>query len=141
MVSDFTFEHVEDAEWAGHELGRVLRPGGWLCARTPNKWGYIGMAARAVPNGLHNRVLSVLQPRKKVEDTFPTAYRMNTRRALERCFPSPAFTHHSYLHDAEPAYAGTSTAAWRLFQALHAVTPPPLRSMHHVFVHKSPVGG
>jgi SAM-dependent methyltransferase len=138
IVSDFTFEHVADPRWAAEELTRVLRPGGWICARTPNKWGYIGIGARAVPNRWHDAALGRLQPAKRTEDTFPTAYRLNTARALARYFPPTEFAHYSYLHDGEPAYAGGSRVGWRLFMALHAVTPPPLRSMRHVYLRKHP---
>ncbi len=37
IVSDSTFEHVADAAGVACELDRVLKPGGWLCARTPNR--------------------------------------------------------------------------------------------------------
>ena len=65
----------------------MLRPGGWLAARTPNKWGMIGIGARAVPNDLHTRVLRRLQPDRKAEDVFPVRYQMNTRKDLRRAVP------------------------------------------------------
>jgi len=40
IVSDATFEHITDPSPVTKELDRVLKPGGWLCARTPNRWGY-----------------------------------------------------------------------------------------------------
>ncbi len=39
VVSDMTFEHIDRPEHTVAELTRVLRPGGWICARTPNRWG------------------------------------------------------------------------------------------------------
>jgi SAM-dependent methyltransferase len=48
-VSDFTFEHIVDPAQAARELDRVLKHGGWLCARTPNRYGYIALANRFVP--------------------------------------------------------------------------------------------
>jgi ubiquinone/menaquinone biosynthesis C-methylase UbiE len=54
IVSDYTLEHIDDRKQFAAECARVLRPGGWLCARTPNKWGYIGVGARVVPNKAHS---------------------------------------------------------------------------------------
>jgi SAM-dependent methyltransferase len=136
VVSDFTFEHVDDPLWAGEELGRVVRPGGWICARTPNRWGQIALPARLVPNRLHDAVLARVQPTKQERDTFPTRYRLNTPAALRRAFPPERFSHHSYTHESEPAYAGNSPVAWTLLRGLAAVTPPPVRSMHLIFLRK-----
>lgn len=36
IVSDQTFEHLNGPYAAAGEITRVLRPGGWLCARTPS---------------------------------------------------------------------------------------------------------
>lgn len=136
VVSDFTFEHVDDPAWAGAELDRVLRPGGWICARTPNRWGLIALPARMVPNRLHDAVLTRVQPTKQARDTFPTRYRLNTPAALRRAFSLERFEHCSYTHESEPAYVGGSAAAWSLFRAVAALTPAPLRSMHLVFLRK-----
>jgi SAM-dependent methyltransferase len=53
IVSYAVLEHVEDPPALAAEVCRVLRPGGWFCAWTPNKWGYVGIGARCVPNSLH----------------------------------------------------------------------------------------
>ena len=72
------------------EIERILKPGGWFCARTPNKWGYISLGANLIPNSLHVRFLKFLQPDRQEEDVFPTRYRMNTIAALKTHFPPNA---------------------------------------------------
>ena len=139
VLADHVLEHVaaDDAEHAAGEFVRVLRPGGWLAARTPNKWGLIGVGARAVPNELHTRVLRRLQPGRKEQDVFPVEYHMNTRRELARLFPPP---HRLFVygHDSEPTYFGSSRAAWRLASFAARLTPPPLAATLMVFVQKAP---
>jgi SAM-dependent methyltransferase len=138
VVSEWTFEHVADADRAAAELDRILRPGGWLCAMTPNKRGYIALGARLVPNRLHVGALRKLQPGKAAADTFPTAYRMNTRRDLERLFPAPRFELAAWTADAEPElYAGGSRLAARVLGAAHHL-PGPFRTVWYVFARKAP---
>ena len=43
VVSWATIEHLGDAEFYARELERVLKPGGWFCAWTPSKWGYLSL--------------------------------------------------------------------------------------------------
>lgn len=136
LVSDFTFEHIDSPDRVSAEIRRVLRPGGWLCARTPNKWGYIGMGARVVPNRLHDAALRYLQPSKHERDTFPTRYRMNTQAALRRFFPEDAYDHYSYAADSEPAYAGSSQIAWRLAEGVLHRAPRRYRSVLYVFIRR-----
>jgi len=38
VVADSTLEHLRDARLALRECSRVLRPGGWIFAATPNRW-------------------------------------------------------------------------------------------------------
>lgn len=138
VLADYVLEHVseEDAPTVSAEVLRVLRPGGWFAARTPNKWGMIGVGARAVPNNLHTKVLRTLQPERKEEDVFPVRYAMNTRRDLKRLFPAP----HSlvvYGHSSEPTYFGSSKAAWRTAQLVDRLTPPRLAPTLMVFVQKA----
>lgn len=137
VLADYVLEHVraEDAPGVAREVLRVLRPGGWLAARTPNKWGLIGVGARTVPNELHTRVLRRLQPGRKDEDVFPVEYHMNTRRDLRRLFPAP----HElvvYGHASEPTYFGGAKPAWRAAQLLDRLTPPALAPTLMVFVRK-----
>lgn len=137
VIADYVLEHVthEDAPAIAAEMMRVLRPGGWLAARTPNKWGMIGVGARAVPNSLHTRVLGRLQPGRKAEDVFPTRYAMNTRPALRELFAPHEVV--VYGHTSEPTYFGQSVAAWRAAALLGRLTPPPLAATLMVFVQKS----
>ena len=136
VVADHVLEHVnaEDAPDVAADIMRVLKPGGWLAARTPNKWGMIGLAARAVPNRLHVSVLRTLQPGRQAEDVFPVRYEMNTRKDLERLFAGHGV--HVYGHASEPTYFGRSAAMWRIAAGVDRVTPPRLRPTLMVFVQK-----
>lgn len=138
VLADHVLEHVsrDHAPGVAEEILRVLKPGGWLAARTPNKWGMIGIGARAVPNDLHTKVLSRLQPGRKDEDVFPVEYSMNTRRQLRRLFPAP---HRVvvYGHTSEPTYFGRSKLAWRLGAFVGRLTPPPMQPTLMVFVQKA----
>jgi len=136
ILSDFTFEHVVRPDLFCHEIDRILRPGGWVCARTPNKWGSIAVPARLVPNSLHEGVLRFVQPTKESRDTFPTAYRLNTSRDLLRYFKPSRYSHFSYAHDSEPTYAGASAAAWSFAMLASSMTPRPLKSMLFIFLQK-----
>jgi SAM-dependent methyltransferase len=138
VVSDFTFEHLDDPAATAAEVDRVLRPGGWVCARTPNRWGYIGVGGRLVPNGLHRRVLPRLQPTstRRDEDVFPTRYRLNTLGDLERAFPPGRWHHHTYVHHPEPLYFGRSAALWRLVRRIGPVLPDVVAPILLVFLRR-----
>ncbi|MGF1641499.1 MAG: class I SAM-dependent methyltransferase [Rhodospirillales bacterium] len=139
IVSLRVFEHVARPDVSAAELDRVLRPGGWICALTPNKWGYMGMAARLLPEHSKARLLAIFAPARKIEDHFVTRYRMNTRRALRRLFPEPRFSHHSYVFGGPPAAHANSLALARLAMAYEWLMPPSLRKSLHVFIRKNPV--
>ena len=136
VIADYVLEHVgaEDAQVVADEVMRVLKPGGWFAARTPNKWGIIGLGARAVPNDLHTRVLTRLQPGRKAEDVFPVRYTMNTRKDLERLFSAHELV--LYGHASEPTYFGSARPAWRAAQLVDRLTPPRFAPTWMVFVRK-----
>ena len=137
IVSRSAFEHIADPVACAHELGRILKPGGWLCAWTPNRWGMVGIGGRLVPNALHGRLLRFFEPGREEKDVFPTHYRMNTLRTLRRLFPSPTFEHASYTFSGPPAYHGNRVWLARLMQAYESLMPPPARAMLHVFIQKT----
>ena len=139
ILSDATFEHIADPEFVATELDRILRPGGWICARTPNRWGYIGLGANLVPNRWHVAWLQRLQPHRQAQDVFPTTYLLNTRRALRKHFPPARYRHCAYGHFGEPAYFGNSRAVGRLMLFLFRLMPEGLAPMWFVFLQKETV--
>ena len=116
VVSDWVLEHLDEPEIFAREMERVLKSGGWLCARTPNKWGLTAIGARLVPNKLHTKFLKRLQPARQEKDVFPTRYRLNTLRDIERFFPESSWVNCSYLWRGEPKYHGNSSILFRLME-------------------------
>jgi SAM-dependent methyltransferase len=125
VVSDHVFEHIEDPAAAAAELDRILKPGGWICARTPSSGSLIALGARLVPNRLHAKLLRRIQPdgTREDEDVFPTRYRLNSKSALRRYFPPARWEHYSHYWDGEPAYHFGSVAVARLMQLIMALKP------------------
>jgi SAM-dependent methyltransferase len=137
LISAFSvFEHIEDAELAAAELTRVLKPGGWICAWTPNKWGYVGIGARLVPKRLHKIVLRIVEPHRQDEDSFVPVYHMNTRSKLRQLFPENMFCDYCYTYDGQPFYHADSIALARMWQLVFWLTPPPFKAFYMVFFQK-----
>lgn len=136
VLSDFTFEHVTDPAQLGAELTRVVREGGWVCARTPNKWGYIAASASLVPNKFHARALQRLQPGRKEMDVFPTIYKLNTRNDLRRAFPPGRWDLMMYGISTEPLYFGNSTLLWRAVGFINRHVPNPMSATHLIFLRR-----
>jgi SAM-dependent methyltransferase len=137
LISAFSvLEHIDNAPFYAAELARVLRPGGWLCAWTPNKWGYVGIGARLVPQRLHGFLLRRLEPRREEEDSFPPLYLMNTRARLRALFPPAAFEDASYGYDGQPFYHFENAFIARLWRAVFWALPPGMQGFHMVFLRK-----
>ncbi len=136
IVSDWTFEHIDDPAFIAREFTRILKPGGWICARTPNRWGMTGIAANIVPNHLHVAVLRHLQPQRRDYDVFPTRYRMNTRSALRRIFDPQVFEHGVYAFNSEPTYFPRSTVMWGIGGFIYRFMPETLGTVLMVFLRK-----
>lgn len=132
-VADWVFEHLDQPEAFAAEMQRVIRPGGWLCARTPNRWGYVGIGARVVPNRLHTTVLGRLQPFRQDKDVFATAYRMNTLSRVDELFPPSSWLNATYPFNPDPGYAGRSRLAWRLLTAWQRMALAPTATNLFVF--------
>lgn len=105
-VSNFVLEHVSHPEEHFAEIGRVLRPGGVYCLRTPNLFHYVSAGARIMPYSMHlmlaNRLRSLADD---AHDPYPTWFRSNTRGRLRKlCLAgglgNPAIT----MIEPEPSY-------------------------------------
>jgi SAM-dependent methyltransferase len=123
LVSDAVLEHVEKPEIFFAECSRVLKPGGYLCLRTPNRWSYVSMVASVVPNAFHAKVVSWVQPGRQALDVFPTYYRANTKRAVRRLLRDHGFSGYVYPHIAEPGYFGFSRQLYGVVAYVHRWLP------------------
>ena len=121
-IADVVLEHVQDVDGFFSEVARVLKPGGYVCIRTPNVWNYMGIASRAIPNQLHTRVLARIQPDRQEEDVFPTVYRCNSVWRLQRALARHSFESVVIPHEAEPAYLSFSGVlySFAVFHQRHA---------------------
>ena len=135
IISRYVFEHVANPSFVARELLRVLKPGGVIAAMTPNKWGYIGIAARLVPSRHHVRVLSRSQPDRKPEDVFPTTYLMNTRKALVEAFGTNVDIF-IVRKASEPDYHFGRTWMYRLVKWTNKHAPDALLPVLDVFIRK-----
>jgi SAM-dependent methyltransferase len=74
-------EHIVDPHRAVARMARLLKPGGYLVIYTPYKWSPMSLIATALPFALHHPLKKLIWD-AQAKDTFPTTYRMNTRRDL-----------------------------------------------------------
>lgn len=131
VVSDFVFEHLERPQPIARELQRVVKPGGWILVRTPNRYGYVALVASLIPNSLHTLVLRYIQPDRKDVDVFPTYYRVNTaasaRKFFNQCEVSVVSSHW------EPQYFFGKRWLYRVNLFIHALLPSVL-GMTSIFI-------
>lgn len=80
--SIYVLEHIAQPDVFLREVARVLRPGGYFVSLTPNRHHYVCLAASITPTRFH-RWFNAKRGRAE-EDTFPTTYRLNSRRQLEQ---------------------------------------------------------
>lgn len=83
IMSRSVFEHLTDPDSVYREFARVLAPGGRVVFLTANMYDYGTLVARTIPNRFHARIVRTVEGRAE-EDTFPTAYKTNTRRDVLR---------------------------------------------------------
>ncbi|HEV2746399.1 MAG TPA: class I SAM-dependent methyltransferase [Allosphingosinicella sp.] len=138
IYADWVLEHVAAPADFAREVRRLLKPGGWFCARTPNRWGITGLGANLIPNRLHTRILRTVQPERQEQDVFPTAYRMNTLRSVKRYFPDREWDNCSYISNSEPPYVQRSIILMRLVQLFWRLTPGRFHTTLNLFVRRRP---
>lgn len=80
VFANNVMEHLDKPLAVYREISRVLKPGGILLFKTPNKWHYVPIIARVTPHVFHEFV-NRLRGRSEV-DTFPTRYLSNSLRQV-----------------------------------------------------------
>ncbi|HYC37518.1 MAG TPA: class I SAM-dependent methyltransferase [Usitatibacter sp.] len=136
VIADYVLEHIDDPAQVAAEIRRILRPGGWFCARTPNRWGYVSIGTRIFSNRLHARILRLAQPERKEIDVFPTRFRLNTMRSIKKYFSNVDFEHFSFYYQAEPAYHFNSPLIFSFMRFVDDLLPRPLRGNLFIFLRR-----
>jgi SAM-dependent methyltransferase len=113
-ICDSVVEHVEKPDGFFSEVGRILKPGGYICIRTPNKNSYVGVISRLVPNRDHSKILTKVQTKRQEVDVFPTFYKVNTVKRIRHYLSKYGFDHCVYSYEAEPSYLSFSRFAYWL---------------------------
>lgn len=126
VFSDWVLEHIEDPEYFSAEVGRILKPGGWFCARTPYKYAYFALGARLLPDKAEAKTLSMVQPGRKSMDVFPKYYCSNTRKDISRSFPDSKWRTIAYYDNPPPSYTGNSQMLFRLLELYQKILPSVL---------------
>ena len=83
VSSNMVVEHLDKPLAQLKEVYRILKPDGIFLFHTPNKFGYITIISRFIPKVLKVPIISFIQGRHE-EDVFPTFYRMNTMRNIQK---------------------------------------------------------
>jgi len=138
LVAEAVLEHLIDPDVFFAECSRVVKPGGFVCFRTPNKWAYYAIIAAIIPNRLHATVLSKVQPGRLEHDVFPTYYRANTINTLKRLLKNHHFTGCVYRHIAEPSYLQFSQFVYGVGVYMHRWLPQVFWSTLFVFARRLP---
>ena len=81
VMARSVMEHVTDPARVYAEIYRVLKPGGRFVFLTANLWDYASIIAKVIPNRFHPWIVAKTEGRAEI-DTFPVAYRTNTRGAV-----------------------------------------------------------
>ncbi len=92
ITSNMVFEHLARPDAALSEIRRVLKPGGHVIFHTPNQLDIVSIVAALVPNRWHQRLVAIFEKRDE-SDVYPTYYRFNRRRRIEKLLGYSRFKH------------------------------------------------
>ena len=123
IVSDSVLEHIEDPDEFFSEACRVLKNNGYFCLRTSNRWNYIALIASLIPNKYHAQILKVAQDGRQEEDVFPTLFRCNSIRKIQKMMNKYGFDHVVYGYEAAPSYFEFSKLAYSFGVLYQKIAP------------------
>lgn len=93
-------EHVTNPDALARKLRELLKTGGMVVIYTINKYSPMPIVTYLTPFSLHFKMKKMIWGGEE-KDTFPVAYKMNTRKELRNIFGSQGFIekHFQYLDD------------------------------------------
>lgn len=117
-------EHITAPQEAAAALGRLTRPGGHVVIYTVHKYSPVSLVSAVTPLSFHHRMKALLWEGEE-KDTFPTAYRMNTRSRLAGLMREAGFAEASFrsLPDTRTTnrFRALNTLELGLWRTLRAV--------------------
>jgi SAM-dependent methyltransferase len=136
VVADWVFEHLESPGQFAQDMERVVKRGGWVCARTINRWGLVGIAARLLPNRVHANIVRKFIPFANTADVFPVHYRLNSMKDIERWFSRDKWENCSFVLNTTPRYFGASRMIFRLTELYQKFVPHQLSTDLLIFLRR-----
>lgn len=104
VISRAVLEHVKEPEMVFREIARILKKDGHFIFLIPNLWDYASLISLILPNKYHPQLVSVVEGRK-VNDTFPAYYKVNTRFAVSRIASKAGFNVETFSYLGQyPSY-------------------------------------
>lgn len=137
ITADFVLEHIADKKSFFITINKLLKKGGFFCARTPHKYSYIAILSMLTPTIFHKAILKKAQPNREHIDVFKAYYRLNTLTCLENLFVD--FKDKSYIYTPEPAYFVKSRLLRYLLCCIHKFLPRFFSGQ--LFIFKKKVNG
>ena len=90
-------EHITHPERAIDRISRLTKPGGRVVVYTPYKYSPMSIAATLIPFRWHNPLKRLIWDTES-RDTFPTAYKLNTRSDMEGWFRKYGFENKYFVY-------------------------------------------
>ena len=114
VTLDYVIEHLATPSTLFCEVRRVLKVGGKMILRTPNRFHYVAIGAAATPQRFHAPVAHRLRAQDSREPLWPTYYRANSPRRLRTLLHRHGFQVRIQMVEAEPSYLTFAAPAFLL---------------------------
>ncbi len=113
VIANNVLEHLAEPLRVFREVARVLKSGGLFLVKTPNRLHYVALVSILTPYRFHRWFQE--KHGSYAEDVYPTFYRANTRRTIERLARSSGFSlQDCSLFEGRPEYLRSTTLTYLL---------------------------
>ena len=103
VYANNVLEHIGNPMAFLKEMNRVITTGGFFIAKTPNRFHYMPLLAGILSEAVHNWYFK--KKGRPSRDTFPTFYKLNSRKDVKKFADQTGFTIHEIrMVEARPEY-------------------------------------